>query len=405
MDSLINKKGWFSEVNSQWPGQAMSIEIEETLHDEKSKYQHVQVFKTKKFGNMLVLDGVIQITERDECAYQEMITHIPMFSHANPEVVLIVGGGDGGVIREVIRHKSVKELIICEIDQMVIDVSKKYFKTMSSSWDDKRLTVVCMDASEYLKSDAAKEKFDVIVCDSSDPVGPAQALFESPFYKSMNNALRAGGRIATQAESVWNNRDLIQDLFRRTLDIFETVEYATTQIPTYPCGQIGFLCCAKAGGSKTGMKVPARAVPADMAKNLEYYTSELHVASFVLPAFMNKLIQTAREETKKPLEVVDVFALSAAAEEASAKKNGGRGRKRKQSTTKAAAAASAGDDDEEEKAPKKKAARAPPKERADLPKRSSRTHKKSKKAEEAEADAAEEEAQEPAKKKSKKSDD
>jgi len=299
VDALKGKTGWFSEVNDQWPGQCMSLEIEKMLHDQKSQYQHVTVFKSKTWGTVLVIDGVIQLTEKDECAYQEMIAHLPLFSHPNPKSVLIVGGGDGGVIREVLKHKGVENVTICEIDQMVMDVSKKYFSEIAHVWDDKRVTVVCNDAAVYMESKEAQSKYDVIICDSSDPVGPAQALFESKFYRSMNGALKPGGRIATQAESVWNNQELISNLFKRTKGIFANVEYATTQIPTYPCGQIGFLCCSKTDGkTPDSMIKPVRAVPADMNNN--YYHSALHEASFVLPNFMVKLIAAAKADAPAP---------------------------------------------------------------------------------------------------------
>jgi spermidine synthase len=295
VDALNSAKGWFSEVNDQWPGQCMSLQIEKVLHDAKSQYQHVIVFKSRTWGNVLILDGVIQLTEKDECAYQEMITHLPMFSHPNPQSVLIVGGGDGGVIREVLKHQSVTSVTICEIDQMVVDVSKKYFPTMSHVWSDPRLKVICNDAAVYMESKEAQGKYDVIVCDSSDPVGPAQVLFESKFYKAMEGALKPGGRIATQAESIWNNQELIANLFRRTLSTFAAVEYASTQVPTYPCGQIGFLCCSKSDGKTPNtMAKPIRAVPSDM--KLHYYHGDLHAASFVLPNFMRQLIERVRAE-------------------------------------------------------------------------------------------------------------
>jgi len=293
-----SKANWYAEVNDQWPGQAMSLEIEKVMWDEQSKYQHVQVLKSKTFGNVLVLDSVIQLTERDECSYQEMITHLPMFSHPNPEHVLIVGGGDGGVIREVVKHNCVKSITICEIDQMVIDCGKKFFPTVAAAWDDKRLTIVCDDASKYMESKEANGKFDVIICDSSDPVGPAKALFESPFYRNMFNCLRPGGRISTQAESVWMHLELIQGLFRKTLPIFANVEYASTQIPTYPCGQIGFLmCCRSDGKTPDQCRIPVRKPSDDM--QLQYYSTELHTASFVLPAFVSRAIAKAKTEKEK----------------------------------------------------------------------------------------------------------
>jgi len=165
------REGWFSEVNEQWPGVALSFKVDEVLWDQRSEYQHVQVFRTGAFGNVLVLDGVVQVTEKDEMAYQEMITHIPMFAHPNPEYGLIVGGGDGGVIREMLKHPSIKNVTICEIDQMVIDVSKRFLPSVASMWDDARVTLHRGDAAEYIKRPECIGKFDVIVSDTSDPVG------------------------------------------------------------------------------------------------------------------------------------------------------------------------------------------------------------------------------------------
>jgi len=246
-EGVLNN-GWFTEINSQWPGVALSVEVEKTLMDQKSDYQHVVVYKTKSFGHMLILDGVIQITERDEMAYQEMITHLPLFSHPNPERVLVVGGGDGGVIREVCKHDSVKHVTICEIDKVVIEAGKKYFPTIASAWDDERVNLVCGDAAVYMKKPEVEGTYDVIICDSSDPIGPAEALFESPFYQAMFKALKPGGRICVQAESMWVHLDLIEKLVRESSQIFDFVEYGHTQIPTYPCGQIGLMVCGKIGG-------------------------------------------------------------------------------------------------------------------------------------------------------------
>lgn len=142
------------------------------------------MFKSTSFGNVLVLDGVVQLTERDEAAYQEMIAHLPLFSHPNPEHVLIIGGGDGGVIREVVKHSSVKSITICEIDKVVIEAGKKFFPSVASAWEDKRVTLMCGDGTVFLDKPENVGKYDVIITDSSDPVGPAKALFESPYYMS-----------------------------------------------------------------------------------------------------------------------------------------------------------------------------------------------------------------------------
>jgi spermidine synthase len=210
-----------------------------------------------------------------------------MFSHPNPKKVLVVGGGDGGVIREVLRHPSVEEVHICEIDQMVIDCAKKYFPKIAYAWDNKKVKLICGDASVYIKAPENLGQFDVIVADTSDPVGPAAALFERPFYADLAAALAPGGRVATQGESMWKDVQLISRLIAevRGMGLFESVEYATTQIPTYPLGQIGFIVCGKAGpGSSPTCKTPVRQVPDDFG--LKYYTSELHAAAFVLPKFL-----------------------------------------------------------------------------------------------------------------------
>jgi len=276
----------------------LSLEYDQILWDEKSEYQHVQVFHNQVWGNVLVLDGVIQVTEKDEIAYHELIVHIPMFSHKNPERVLVVGGGDGGSIREVLKHPSVKHVTICEIDEMVIKVAKKFFPNLAGSYDDPRVQVVCRDAAKYMEEKDVVGTYDVIIADTSDPVGPAAALFEAPFYKCMFNTLRPGGKIATQAESIWLNLDLIKRLVGSNLDTFANVEYATTQIPTYPCGQIGFLLCSKAdhGLTKPSCKKPLRQPDAEFTKKLRYYTPEVHKAAFILPKFVQDAIKEVEEK-------------------------------------------------------------------------------------------------------------
>jgi len=301
--SGVLMKGWFSEVNNQWPGMACSIAIEEKLFDERSDYQHVQVYKTKTWGNMLVLDGVIQLTTRDEMSYQEMMAHIPLYAHNNPKDVLVIGGGDGGIIREICKHSGVEHITICEIDKVVIEAGKKYFPSVASAWSDSRVELYVGDGNEFMKRAENKERYDVIITDSSDPVGPAQALFESPFYQAMYHALKPSGRVCTQAESIWNNLDLIQKLVKDSLHIYQTVEYASVQTPTYPAGQIGFLLCTKAGqdnkSHQQGCSTPSRKIPSNEQSNYRFYTSSLHAASFVHPAFVERAIEDARQEYAK----------------------------------------------------------------------------------------------------------
>ena len=186
------ENGWFYEKNCQWPGQAMGLEIKEMLLEQKTKYQDLKVFESATWGKVLVLDGVIQLTEKDEMSYQEMLAHIPMFSHPNPKRVLIVGGGDGGILREVCKHNCVEQIVQCEIDSAVIEASKTFLPEISKSFDDKRLKLIIGDAVDFVIEEAKDEIFDVIIVDSSDPVGPAEKLFSEEFYKNACRILTKG---------------------------------------------------------------------------------------------------------------------------------------------------------------------------------------------------------------------
>ena len=179
-----------------WPGQAMTLKVKEVLHHEKSKYQDVLIFESTDYGTVLVLDNVIQCTERDEFAYQEMITHLGMMSHPNPKKVLVIGGGDGGVLREVVKHECVEEAVLCDIDEAVIRLSKKYLPSMSVGYQHPKVKVHVGDGFKFL--DDYKNEFDVIITDSSDPEGPAEALFQKPYFELLKGALREGGIITTQ---------------------------------------------------------------------------------------------------------------------------------------------------------------------------------------------------------------
>jgi len=280
-------KNWFSELGPLWPGQCMSLEIEKVLYDQKSPYQHVQVFQSKSFGKVLALDGVIQVTERDEFAYQEMLSHLPLCAHENPKRVLVIGGGDGGVLREVARHDTVEEITICEIDEMVINVSKQFLPGLGVGFSDPRVKVYVGDGAEYMKQH--KNEFDVIIVDSSDPIGPAETLFREEFYHCMDQALRPKGIVCAQGECQWLSLDLIENMLKFSSTMFPHVEYAYTCIPTYPCGQIGFIICSKGDICS----VPKRKL--DVTK-LRYYNEDIHKAAFVLPQFARAALKNVLKQ-------------------------------------------------------------------------------------------------------------
>ncbi|KAK2741830.1 putrescine aminopropyltransferase [Onygenales sp. PD_40] len=282
------KDGWFSEISDMWPGQAMTLKVNQILHHEKSKYQDVLVFESSDHGTVLVLDNVIQCTERDEFSYQEMITHLAMNAHPNPKKVLVIGGGDGGVLREVVKHESVEEAVLCDIDEAVIRVSKKYLPGMSVGFQHPNVTVHVADGFKFLAE--RQNEFDVIITDSSDPEGPAEALFQKPYFQLLFNALREGGVVTTQgSENQWLHLSLITDLKKSIREIFPVVEYAYTTIPTYPSGQIGFMVCCK--DASRDVREPVRSWTREEEEKLcRYYNKEIHRASFVLPNFARKAL-------------------------------------------------------------------------------------------------------------------
>lgn len=280
--------GWFREISNMWPGQAMTLKVNKILHHEKSKYQDVLIFESSNHGTVLVLDDVIQCTERDEFSYQEMITHLAMNSHPDPKKVLVIGGGDGGVLREVVKHEGIEEAILCDIDEAVIRLSKQYLPGMAAGFNHPKVKVHVGDGFKFL--DDYKNTFDVIITDSSDPEGPAESLFQKPYFQLLHDALRDGGVITTQAENQWLHLELITKLRQDCKEIFPVAEYAYTTIPTYPSGQIGFMVCCK--DKDRNVKEPLRTWSKEEEDKLcRYYNADIHKASFVLPTFAAKALQ------------------------------------------------------------------------------------------------------------------
>lgn len=306
----------------------MTLRVNQVLHHEKSKYQDILIFESTDHGAVLVLDNVIQCTERDEFSYQEMITHLAMHSHPNPKKVLVIGGGDGGVLREVIKHESVEEATLCDIDEAVIRLSKKYLPGMAVGFQHPKVKTHVGDGFKFLAN--CQDEFDVIITDSSDPEGPAETLFQKPYFELLHAALREGGVVTTQAESIWLHLSFIENLVKTCQSVFPVVGYAYTSTPTYPSGQIGFMVCCKqsAAAAKSSsdaedqqaqsqqQQQPSQststlsaastnvaAVPRDITKPLrwwdeqteaklcKYYNRRVHEASFVLPTFAREALR------------------------------------------------------------------------------------------------------------------
>lgn len=269
---------WVTEEQS--PDMKLSLRVSDVLLNVKSLYQDILLVETGEYGRMMILDGAIQITERDEFCYSEMMAHVVLSSHPDPRRVLIVGGGDGGVLREVLRHKNVEKATLIDIDKEVINASKKFLPTISAALEDPRADVKPMDAMVYIK--AARQEFDVAIVDSTDPVEFAAGLFESPFYRDIHNALKKDGMVVAQTESPFTDRNVVRDAFREMSSVFPVVRMYWGAMPTYPSGMWTYTV-----GSKTAdPSVPVRPAP----EGTRYYTSDIHRASFVLPPFVSDLL-------------------------------------------------------------------------------------------------------------------
>ncbi|KAF4530130.1 hypothetical protein B566_EDAN001387 [Ephemera danica] len=284
MDAM--KEGWFSEINPMWPGMCQSLEVKEVLHKEKSDYQDIMVLQTTHHGRALILDGVIQCTEWDEFAYQEMITFLPLCSHPNPKKVLIIGGGDGGVAREVTKHPAVKKVTQCEIDAKVLEASKIHLPVLGKGLNHPKLTLHVGDGFEFMGQH--QQEFDVIITDSSDPVGPAESLFQENYFKLMRSALRPGGIVCSQGETAWTSLPVVKKMMGHCQAHFPSVAYAYTSVPTYPTGQIGFVLGSL--NQETNFKEPIHIFSEEEKEQmqLKYYTEEVHQAAFALPRFIQK---------------------------------------------------------------------------------------------------------------------
>ncbi|XP_024954827.2 spermidine synthase 1-like [Citrus sinensis] len=287
--------GWFAEHCPIWPGQAHFLEVEKIIFQGKSEYQNMMVFQSSSYGKVFVLDGALQLTEKDECAYQEMITHLPLCSIPNPKKVLLIGGGDGGILREISRHASVEQIHICEIDTMLINVYKEYFPEIAIGYEDSRVILHVCDGTEYLKT-VQSGTFDAIIIDAFDPIRPGHELFEGPFFELVAKALRPGGAMCIQAESLWFQQFSVQHLIDDCHRIFKgSASYAWTTVPTYPSGVIGFmLCSTESEGPSVDFIHPINPIDPDqifgVAKGpLKFYNSaEVHAAAFCLPTFAKK---------------------------------------------------------------------------------------------------------------------
>jgi spermidine synthase len=274
-------------------GYAQSMEVTKVLADEKSKFQHIRIFDTVANGRVMTLDDIVQITSRDESAYADMLTHLPMLEHGKVERVMIVGGGDLSIADEALKHKNVKEVVLVDIDGDVIRLCKKLFGDINAkAFKDKRMTVEVADAFEYLGRKSSKNRFDLIIADRPDPVGPGKALFGETFYDRVKGALRKGGYATFQTGvpfyQPWEITEALQELAR----FFPKSGLYLTVVPTYIGGFMALSWASKGGealGTPTGIKRAAKAYKKAKLR-CDYYNPDVHAAAFALPNWIAKLV-------------------------------------------------------------------------------------------------------------------
>ncbi len=264
-----------------------NFQKDKVLFETQTGHQHLIIFENPRFGNVMALDGIIQTTEADEFIYHEMMVHVPMNSHASPSRILIIGGGDGGILREVFKHPSIEHVTQVEIDSAVIDMCIKYFPDHSKgAFDDPRLNLVIDDGASFVKNN--QQEFDVIITDSTDPVGPGEALFKSSFYKDCTAGLENDGILVTQNGVPYMQGDEITNTYRRWKPHFQTRKFYVTPIPTYAGGGM-----AMGFASKNKIETPSLPQLKYRSKPLEklrYYTPEVHLGSFGLPKYLKDLM-------------------------------------------------------------------------------------------------------------------
>jgi len=275
---------WFYEKHI--PGAGICLKIKKTLYSKKSKYQEVQILETEEFGRMLVIDGMVMTTERDEFIYHEMLVHVPIFTHPNPENILVIGGGDGGTVRELVEHRDIKKITMVEIDKDVIDASKKFLPGLSGQLNNPRFKLIIGDGIKYVKSSTGK--FDVIILDSSDPVGPAKELFSRDFFKNVYRCLKPDGILVAQTETPFMDKEVIKKTYKILKKIFPLVKLYFAPIPTYPSGMWSFAFASKKYDPLVNFDIE-RAM--DKKFPTKYYNEDVHRGAFMLPEFMKRLVR------------------------------------------------------------------------------------------------------------------
>lgn len=274
---------WFTETLH--PGYGQSFEIGETLAREKTDYQELVIYQTPALGRVLVLDGVVQTTEADEFYYHEMMAHLPVLAHGQARRVLIIGGGDGGTLREVLKHRTVEQATMVEIDSKVVELARRHLPKLSDgAFDDPRTRLIIGDGTQFAAD--CEETFDVIIIDSTDPIGPSIPLFQEPFYRNCARLLSGHGILIRQAGVPFFQTQEYREAYRMLSRVFAACALALVPVPTY-CG--GNMALVWAGDDpehlESGNDVIRKRFSA-AGIITRYYNAEIHGSATAIPTFM-----------------------------------------------------------------------------------------------------------------------
>jgi spermidine synthase len=263
--------------------------VDKIYFESATVHQHLMIFHNAVFGRVMALDGIVQTTEKDEFIYHEMLTHVPLLAHGNVSKVLIIGGGDGGILREICKHASVESITQVEIDQSVIDMARKYLPAHSDgAYEDPRARIVIADGFEFVSS--TDERFDVIISDSTDPIGPGEVLFSARFYEQCKRCLNHGGVLVAQNGVPFMQMDEVQTTAGQLAPLFQDWHFYSAAIPTYVGGLMSF---AWASDNSVLRQVPVDRIRQHYRQSgisTRYYTPDIHTASFALPQYLLQAI-------------------------------------------------------------------------------------------------------------------
>jgi len=274
----ILENGWHTEED--FNALRLGLRVDEVLHEERSEFQDIAVYRSEFFGRILVLDGLIMLTERDEFVYHEMLTHVPLCSLPEPKSALVIGGGDCGCLREILKHESIERAVLCEIDRRVTEVSAEHFPWVEAVAQDPRVELVFDDGVAYME--ARQGEFDLVIVDSTDPIGAAVGLFLRDFYAKVAKSLRPGGVMVAQTESPHYSAALCGKIRREMREAFAHVDSYLGFIPTYPSGCWSW---SYASNDTKWDSYLDEERAARIAQSTRYYNPQLHRAAFALPNF------------------------------------------------------------------------------------------------------------------------